>query len=289
MHIGFVKQDVSDRSSLGCGGVVGKAFFPKNLTELAAIAAERSDETFVIAGGLTNTLVLSGADETFLFSDCFRGIRFEEDQVTVRVGEKTAHVADLARVYGLSGLENLCGIPGTIGGAVYGNAGAYGSSLSDLIESVSVFRLDDGETELLCREEIAFSYRHSSLRRNLDFVYEVGLRLYPDDSARIAARMEEARRKRKEKMPSQRSLGCVFKNPDEMGAGYYIEKSGLKGARAGGMQISEKHANVIVNTGGGTAEEYLELVNLAEKTVRKNFGIKLEKEICVYGERRQDR
>ncbi len=285
MSIKSVTVSAAEISTLGSGGMIQKAVFPKNMTELVSLQRTYSvSNRLYIAGGLSNTLVLgTGERDVVIFSDGFKGIRVRDDIVSVLAGEKMTHVAEVARICGLSGLEDLCAIPGTIGGAVSGNAGCMDSSISDVVESVKLFHLDDGQTEILSAEEIAFRYRYSNLRKNVDFITEVSLRLIADDSAKIAARMSKVRNKRKETIPLQRSLGSVFKRIEGVSCGYYLDVAGYKGKNVGGMQVSEKHAGIIVNTGGGTPEEYLELMTDCEKIIQKTVGKKPEREVIVLG------
>ena len=285
MSVKSVTVNAADISSLGSGCVIQNALYPKDITELMTVQrAFGRDNRFYIAGGLTNTLVAEiGERDVVIFSDLFKGIRVREDRITVRSGEKTAHVADVARICGLSGMEDLCCIPGTVGGGLSGNAGCFDTSFSDVVESVKLFHLDDGQPEKLSAEEIAFRYRYCNLRKNVDFITEITFRLYPDDGMKIASRMMDVRNKRKNSLPPQRSLGSVFKRIDDVSCGYYLDKVGMKGFRVGGMQVSEKHANVIVNSGGGTPEDYLAVLAECEKKIQKNIGKKPEREVIIFG------
>lgn len=280
-----VAVNAAHLSSLGSGHVISNAVFPKDMSELVTVQrAFCGKARFFIAGGLTNTLVSTlNESDVVVFSDGFRGIRVKEDRITVRSGEKTSHVADVARICGLSGMEDLCCIPGTVGGGLIGNAGCFSTAFSDVVESVKLFHLDDGQPEKLSAEEIAFRYRYSNLRKNVDFITEITFRLFPDDGTKIAARMTEVRNKRKEALPAQKSLGSVFKRIDDVSCGYYLDRAGMKGFRIGGMQVSEKHANVIVNVGGGTPEEYLAVMDECEKAIKKYTGKKPTREVNVFG------
>ena len=285
MIVNPVSVSAAKISSLGCGAIIPVAFYPKDIAELQCVQRQYAARSrFFIAGGLTNTLVTEPDErDVVIFSDGFRGIRVRDDRMTVRAGERTAHVADVARICGLSGLEDLCCIPGTVGGGLSGNAGCFGTAFSDIVESVRLFRLDKGDTEFLTAEEIAFRYRYSNLRKNVDFITEITLRLIPDDTKKIAARMAAVRNKRKETLPVNKSLGSVFKRLDGVSCGYYLDKLGFKGKRVGGMEISEKHAGIIVNRGDGTPEEYLALAELCEKAIQKETGKKPEREVIVFG------
>lgn len=285
MNVKPIVVNAAKISSLGSGCIIPCAVYPKDIGELQTVQRLFSDSyRMFIAGGLTNTLVADMTErDVVIFSDCFRGIRVRDDRITARAGEKTAHVADVAKICGLTGMEELCGIPGTVAGGVMGNAGCFSTAFSDVVESVKLVHLDDGELEILTAEEIAFRYRYSNLRKNVDFIYEVTLRLADGENEKIAAKMTEVRRKRQEKLPPYKSLGSVFKRIDDVSCGYYLDQAGLKGTRIGGMEISCEHANVIVNRGGGTPEEYLALVDLCERTIEKKVGKRPEREVIVFG------
>lgn len=282
--IRFISVPASQISSLRCGGLLEKVFAPSSIREAEEFFSENPCDNCTVIGGLTNTLVLSGGLKNFaVISDGLTGVTVEGDTIKASSGEKLANIARLARCYGLKGMENLCGIPGTVGGAVAGNAGSFGTEISDVLLGAEILKTDTGEREFLSREEIAFGYRYSNLRIGKDLLLKAHFRLYPAPVGRIAARMEEVKRLRAEKQPPFPSLGSVFKKCGETSAGWYIEKVGLKGFRYGGMEFSERHANFIVNR-GGTPEDYLYLVRLAEKKVYETFGIKLVREVKIIGE-----
>ncbi len=285
MDIKPMSVSAANISSLGCGATVPTAFFPKDIDRLRQIQRRYAGQSrFFIAGGLTNTLVMNMApDDVMIFCGGMRGIRVHDDFITVRAGEKTAHIADVARICGLSGMEDLCCIPGTVGGGVMGNAGCFDTAFADVVKSVRLFHLDDGQQEELSAEEIAFRYRYCNLRKNVDFITEVTLKLFPDGVAAIGARMSDVRKRRKQALPAGKSLGSVFKKLDDVGCGYYLDQLGIKGRRIGGMQVSEKHAGIIVNRGDGTPEEYLALVELCESEIQKATGRKPEREVVIFG------
>lgn len=285
MEVKAMSVSAANISSLGCGATIPVAYYPKDIEQLRQIQRRHAARSrLFIAGALSNTLVLEMTpDDATIFCSAMRGIRVHEDCITVRAGEKTAHVADVARICGLSGMEDLCCIPGTVGGGVMGNAGCYDTAFKDVVKSVRLFHLDDGQQEELSGEEIAFRYRYCNLRKNVDFITEVTLRLFPDGVSAIGARMSDVRKKRKQTLPTGKSLGSVFKKIDGVSCGYYLDRLGIKGRRIGGMQVSEKHAGIIVNRGDGTPEEYLALVELCESEIQKATGRKPEREVVIFG------
>jgi len=210
--------------------------------------------------------------------------REEEDDLVVRAGAGMA-LADLlvyCRSSGLEGLEFLAGIPGTVGGAIAMNAGAFGSEVGERIREIQVITRGG---EIVTRDQpgLRFAYRGLELENGTVIVRAcLGLERGRESTAR--ARMADYLRRRKESQPLEYpSAGSVFKNPPGDFAARLIEQAGLKGARAGGAMISMKHANYIVNTGGATAGDILELLNLARTRVKEETGIELEPEVKVIG------
>ena len=188
-----------------------------------------------------------------------------------------------AREHGLSGLEFAFGIPGTVGGGVYMNAGAYGGQMSDVLESVRIITRS-GEFEELRAEELELGYRRSVLMENGGVAVEARFHLTPDKREDIAARMEDFLSRRRDKQPLEYpSAGSFFKRPPGYFAGTLIESCGLKGARVGGAQISEKHAGFLINAGGATCADVLRLSERVQKTVLDACGVRLEPEVRPVG------
>ena len=180
-------------------------------------------------------------------------------------------------------MEFAFGIPGTVGGGIFMNAGAYGGQLSDVLTRIAVVTRT-GEKKFLLSDELALGYRSSALMRTGDVVTEARFRLKPDDPAEIAARMETYLASRREKQPlASPSAGSFFKRPPGNFAGTLIEACGLKGKRIGGAQISEKHAGFLINTGGATCADVLELSRQVRDTVYRQTGVRLEPEVRAVG------
>lgn len=285
MSVIAMETDVSSLSPVGCGAVIQRAFYPESVDELKRIAKCLSVEEYVILGGVTNTLILSDWKGCAVFTDQLKGISVRGTQVKVRSGERLSHLCGVAQYMSLGGLENLCGLPGTVGGALSGNAGCFGSEISDHLDSVTIFQMDTGLTEELTKEEIAFSYRYCNLRKNKDLILDATFSLYPEAPIRIAERMRETKRKRAISQPKGRSLGSFFKQYNGVSAGYYIERAGMKGVEENGIMISPEHANFFLNV-SGDAEGYLALTEKARKRVQETFGMRLEREVIVVGEER---
>ena len=204
----------------------------------------------------------------------------------VRAGSGTslASVCAFAREHSLTGLEFAWGIPGSVGGAAYMDAGAYGGEMRDVVARVHHLT-PEGEAGSASGEALEFSYRRSRYTGTGDVITAVEFQLEPGDHTQISAKMEELMSRRKEKQPyDMPSAGSVFKRPQGAFAAALIEECGLKGRSVGGAQVSEKHAGFIVNTGGATCGDVLELVRQVQQEVYEKKGIRLEMEVRVTGE-----
>ena len=213
----------------------------------------------------------------------FCGLSQSGDEITAGAGLRLSAATAFARDRGLGGLEFAHGIPGSVGGAVYMNAGAYGGELRDVLVSCTVLTAA-GEICELPAQALALGYRHSVLMENGAAVLAARLRLHPDDPDAIAARMADYLGRRKAKQPLEYpSAGSVFKRPEGHFAGALIEQCGLKGCTVGGAQVSEKHAGFIVNRGGATAHDVRALVAHIQETVLRETSVVLECEIRTLG------
>jgi UDP-N-acetylmuramate dehydrogenase len=227
-------------------------------------------------GGFRGAIVKPGA---LMRAVCVRGGR-----VTALCGASLGAVAEAAAAASLSGLEFAHGIPGSVGGALYMNAGAYGGDIGGVTESARVFLPDEGRVVSLRRDEMAFSYRDSLFRSSDGIVLEACFALRPGDEAEIRARMSEFARRRAEKQPLHLpSAGSFFKRPAGGFAGRLIEDAGLAGLACGGARISPLHAGFIVNEGGATAAEIIDLAEIARNIVFDRFGVMLHPEVRIIG------
>ena len=216
----------------------------------------------------------------------FKKVEVLPDGRTLRAGAGAplASVCALARERSLTGLEFAWGIPGSVGGGAYMDAGAYGGEMRDVVSRVLHLGPDGAPGEAR-GEELCFGYRKSRYTGGEDIITAVEFTLQPGDPAAIAGKMEELMARRKDKQPyDMPSAGSVFKRPQNGFAAALIEQCGLKGRRVGGAQVSEKHAGFIVNTGGATCQDVLELISIIQKTVEEQTGTRLECEVRVTGE-----
>ena len=206
--------------------------------------------------------------------------------ITVSAGTPFARLARATARRGLGGLEWAAGIPGTLGGAVVYNAGAYGGCLADVLVEIQVLQADDAH-QSIAAEELGLAYRSSEFTRGLmrgRVILAVTLRLQRRDAATATARIDELEVRRKTNAPRGRNAGSVFKNPVEHPAWWLIDQVGLRGHRLGDAQISEKHTNYVVNVGGAGAADVAGLMALAQQRVVETFGIALEPEVSRVGE-----
>lgn len=212
-------------------------------------------------------------------------LRFEGTTVIAGGSYSFIKLSVLAGKKGLTGLEFASGIPGTVGGAVYMNAGAHGSDVSRILKQAEVLK-DTGELVIMQKEDLQYDYRHSVLHGTPGIVTEAVFELQDGDRQEIAAAMAAFKERRLKTQPLQLPCcGSVFRNPQNGFAAKLIEESGLKGMRVGGAEVSTLHANFIVNTGQASAEDVLTLINQVKDTVLEKHGVALQPEVLVVGER----
>lgn len=235
------------------------------------------DDANLILGLGSNVLIAdSGVEKTVV--NRLWGVSETQNGFVVYSGEKLGSLCSRAKVRALGGLEWACSIPATIGGAIATNAGAFGGEMANVVEWVEVYR--DGKIDRLSAKDCSFCYRNSKIR---GFIVRAKINLYPQNYDEICRSEEKFRHYRQKTQPQGHSAGSIFKRAD-LPAGYYIERAGLKGKRVGGAIVSNKHANFIINDGTATAGQVYELIKIIEQTVEKEFGVKLEREIRLYGE-----
>ena len=203
----------------------------------------------------------------------------DETTVFAGAGASLIKLCMFALDHALSGLEFAYGIPGSVGGAVFMNAGAYGGEMKDVVAYADHLTMD-GERARFAASALDFGYRHSVYKEQVCVITGAVFKLKKDDPAQIKAKMSELLQRRKDKQPlDYPSAGSVFKRPEGYYAGALIEQSGLKGARVGGAAVSEKHAGFIINLGGATTNDVLSLIEQCKMTVKEKFGVSLETEI----------
>ncbi len=270
-----------DFTYIKTGGRVSTLIMPTNVDNLIT-SLQVTDSPFIF-GGTTNSLISdNGLDGEVILTSGIKGITVNNNTITANCGEMLSKVCNVAKENGLSGMEGLSGIPGTVGGAVNMNAGAYGCFISDILDSVTAYA--DGKVIKLSNKECEFEYRTSGISKKNITVLSATFKLIEKNQILISNDMKMYKIKRRQSQPNDISLGSVFKKYENVGAGYYIENCGLKGYTIGGCKVSEKHANFIINTGNATSNDYAELVNICKENVYKKFNIKLEREVKYFGE-----
>src|SRR5664279_3490369 len=284
----IVRENVplSGRTTLRIGGPARFFVEVHDVDALAALLiASRANGLPVLALGKGSNLLVPDAGfpgVVFTLAGDFLATRIEPPDVVAGGGVSLMSLAVATQRAGLSGLENLSGIPSSLGGAVRINAGSYGAELFDVLVAVDLVS-GGGERRTAPASEIAHGYRWTTLCDTDDIVTGARLRLAPKPPAGIASRMAEVTAKRKNALPKQPNAGSIFKNPPGLFAGKLLEECGLKGRRIGGAEISSVHANVIVNVGGATATDVRALMEEMKEAVKSRFGIELTAEIRLLG------
>lgn len=285
------EEPMAKHTSFRIGGPARRMAFPKRAEQLVLLmsfAQACGAQPFVLGNG-TNLLVSdSGVDRLVVSMAELRRVESGAESGVIRAegGASLAQAADFACRQGLTGLEFAHGIPGSVGGAVYMNAGAYGEEVGQVVERVSVLLPEEG-IRSVSGGEMGFSYRRSLLAEHPEATaLWAEFRLKPGDSAVIRETMRELLVRRKTSQPLEfPSAGSMFKRPEGHYAGALIQQCGLKGLTVGGAQVSEKHAGFIINRGGASCEDVLELIRQVRRRVLAETGVQLEMEVRVLGER----
>ena len=281
------EEPMSRHTSFRIGGPAEVMAFPKNREELAALlkASALLDVEPAILGAGTNILApdegLRGL--VICLKDCLEGMeQLDRTHIRVMAGVTMTRAAMFAANLGLSGMEFSHGIPGTVGGGVYMNAGAYGGEICQICRSVEIMDMA-GNLDVRTAEEMEFSYRHSILEEERSIVISAVFELTPADPGEIRAKMKELQGKRSASQPLDLpSAGSAFKRPVGGFAAALIDRAGLKGFRVGAAAISEKHAGFAVNLGGATAADMKELLRQVSDKVFENSGIRIEPEVRIW-------
>lgn len=281
------EEPMKQHTTFRIGGAAKLFLRPETEEELRALLSycKEMELPFFLLGNGSNLLVSDkGYDGVVIqLGDGFQGIVREENRLTVKAGTMLGRVAKQAAEEGLGGLEFASGIPGTIGGAIFMNAGAYGGEMKQIVSWVKVMK-PDGEICILKREDLCMGYRTSIVKEKGYIVLEVGLELCERPVEEIRRTMEELKEARKAKQPLEfPSAGSTFKRPEGYFAGKLIMDAGLCGFRVGDAQVAEKHCGFVVNRGEATAGEVMELVEKIQKKVLDEFGVKLELEVQTLG------
>ena len=283
----LLNEPMSRHTSYGIGGPAGAYITPRDRDDLRRIlhfSDEQNIPVFFIGSG-SNLLVadegINGIVITLIKS--FNKLEIKGCHIYAETGVMLGHMVKHCIKQKLTGLETMVGVPGTLGGALMMNAGAFGSEISNFLKNVDVMTLT-GKIKQYNVKDIDFHYRHSSFKKD-EIIMSANFVLKKATKQEIMNKRAKASAGRKETQPLRfRSAGSLFKNPKkDVAAGYLIDKAGLKGTHRGDAEISKKHANFFVNHGKANAEDIVFLIRLARKTVEKKFGINLELEVKTLG------
>lgn len=281
--------DMREYTSFKAGGYASLLVIPsgKNELKFALKTLYAAQMPYMIMGNGSNILVRDGGYKGTLIKlgEPFAFIRTDKDIIHAGCGALMSQVANEALKKGLGGFEFAGGIPGSIGGAVFMNAGAYGGEMKDIIKCVNVISRDGEREYEMVPEKLQLEYRHSIFCDSCDIIESVKIKLHEESKDKIKSMMKELTERRNNKQPlSLPSAGSFFKRPKGYYAGRLIEDAGLKGLTVGGAQVSQLHAGFIVNKGGATASDIIELMHMVQATVMDKYGVMLEPEVRIIGE-----
>ncbi|MEK4666048.1 UDP-N-acetylmuramate dehydrogenase [Niallia sp. FSL R7-0271] len=282
-----IDEPLSQYTYTKIGGKADYLLFPTTFEQLqnAYKVALEAGIPITILGNGSNVLIKDGGIRGVVFNlTKLVTIRLEGDKVFAESGAALIDTSRFALEHSLAGLEFACGIPGSIGGALYMNAGAYGGEIADVLESATVLT-SAGEIISVRKEDLDLGYRTSNIAKNHYVVLEAVFKLQPGKQEEIKAKMDELTFLRESKQPLEYpSCGSVFKRPPGYFAGKLIQDSNLQGTKIGGAQVSTKHAGFIVNVDNATADDYISLIKHVQKTVKENYDVNLETEVRIIGE-----
>ncbi|MCR4431554.1 MAG: UDP-N-acetylmuramate dehydrogenase [Tepidanaerobacteraceae bacterium] len=283
-----INESMKNHTSFRIGGPADILVLPQDVQEIKEIVAFCRWEgvPFFVMGNGTNLLIKDKGIRGVVIklSQNFNDIEVNKNLIKCKAGVSLSTIGRVALENNLRGLEFACGIPGSVGGAVVMNAGAYGGQMADVVKKVSVMDFE-GNIYDMSKNELEYSYRYSVLQKGDRILLDVEMKLSPGDYNDIKTRMEDFLARRKQKQPlNLPSAGSAFKRPPGNYAGYLIEKAGLKGFRIGGAMVSDMHAGFIVNIDNATCEDVLNLINHIQKEVKQKFNVELEPEIIIEGE-----
>ncbi len=296
LQLGLPEEQILENESMArhisfrVGGDADCFVICRNKAELAAVLSyltERDVPHFLVGNGSNLLFSDNGYRGVIVHLDGdFKDARVEGTKVIAGSGKLLSGVSALAAENSLAGMEFAGGIPGSIGGAVFMNAGAYGGEMKDIVSRVHLMTPDGKKEYVRDGKDMNFAYRHSGIQSTGEIVLQVELALTPDNQEEIRRRMDELTEKRVSKQPVNfPSAGSTFKRPVGGYAAALIEEAGLKGTSVGGAEVSEKHSGFIINKGGATASDVLDLMELVANRVYENSGIRLEPEVRIIPEK----
>ncbi len=282
------REPMNRHTSFRTGGEAAAFIQVENKEQLKKVLyyLQKTETDYFVLGNGTNLLVSDrGYDGVIIqIGSKMSDIQVEGNRLYVQAGALLSQAAKRAWEAGLTGMEFASGIPGSVGGGIVMNAGAYDGEMERIVERVAVLN-EDGELMELDHDTMEFGYRSSIIKNRPFIVVEAVLKLEPGDKAAIKAKMDDFAVRRREKQPLEfPSAGSTFKRPEGNFAGKLIMDSGLRGYRIGGAQVSEKHCGFVINTGNATSEDISELMTEIQERVKEKFGVRLEPEVVRLGD-----
>ncbi len=282
-----IDEPMKEHTSFKVGGPVDILVTPKKFQEVVNVIdlCKKNNVPYYIMGNGSNLLVKDGGIRGIMIKLIkLNEVKVEDNKIITGSGVSLKDISTTAINNKLSGFEFACGIPGSVGGAVTMNAGAYNGEISQVVESAKIID-NEGKIKILDRKQLELEYRSSSILKYNYTVLEVTFNLKHGDYEKIKNRVEDLNRRRNEKQPLEYpSAGSTFKRPQGYFAAKLIEDSGLKGKSVGGAQVSEKHSGFIINKGGATAKDILDLIAIVQHKVKEKFNVDLYTEVRVIGE-----
>lgn len=270
------------------GGPADFLAFPESAEELSELTAFANEHQLplTVLGNASNLIVRDGGIRGLvILLDKMDEIKVRDNEIEAEAGAKLKEVTQVAQQHSLTHFEFACGIPGSIGGAVFMNAGAYGGEIKEVLSSARVLDPKTGDIFTVSNSDLDFSYRHSKISEEGWIVLSAKFDLESKDKEEVQAEMDELDAKRLEKQPLEYpSCGSVFKRPEGHFAGQLISEAGCVGYRIGGIEVSKKHAGFMVNVDNGSAKDYEDLIQYVIEKVKENSGITLEPEVRIIGE-----
>lgn len=276
---------LAEKTSLGIGGTTDQLLLRRyeTIPEVMRVLAENQIPHRFLGGG-TNVLIGDGELPWVVLHlpSAHPGVRIEENAAFVDASADLGGMVTFCAKHDLGGMEGLIGVPGSVGGALRMNAGAYGMQIGSYVREIELYRAAKGELETIRGDEIRFDYRHTSFAPE-DVMLRVKLELPSKPYKEILAGIRVCNEKRRSSQPlNQKSAGCIFKNPTGGSAGRMIDELGLKGHRVGDSMVSERHANFFVNGGNSSCADMLKLIDYVRERVRTSYGVELENEVIVW-------
>lgn len=277
----LMNEPLKNHTTFGCGGNAKAVIFPETVDEMISLVKLLKEDMVVLGNG-SNVLVCDeGIKKYAVITLKMKDVVCEGESIYADCGTSLAKIAAVAAENSLAGLEFASGIPGTVAGGIFMNAGAYGGEIKDVI--FEVYAVDkDGNRKTFSKEELKLSYRHSVFCDNGYIITGAKFNLKKGNKEEILATMKDLNQRRKDKQPLEyKSAGSTFKRPEGHFAGRLIEESGLKGYSVGDAEVSEKHAGFVINKGNAKASDVLKVIEHCRQVVTEKFGVDLEPEIKI--------